>query len=92
MNDKLKSFTAFSIFTLACYWMISFDDKKGHKNVLKGGKGDKLSRKDVDPKEFKMGVKVEMEHTNDKDIARDIVFDHLEEDRHYYSKLIRAGL
>ena len=35
---------------------------------------------------------VEMEHTNDPDIAKEIAMDHLTEDPDYYSKLIKAGL
>jgi hypothetical protein len=33
-----------------------------------------------------------MEHTDDKNIASEIVADHLTEDPHYYSKLQKAGL
>ena len=65
---------------------------KEKKQKLKGGKGDKLSLSDFDPKEVKKGLKAEMEHTNDKEIAKEIVADHLSEDPHYYSKLDKAGL
>jgi hypothetical protein len=37
--------------------------------------------------QLKMGLKVEMEHTNDKDKAKEIALDHLWEDPSYYSKL-----
>lgn len=40
-------------------------------------------------KQLKMGVKIEMEHTNDKDIAIEIAMDHLFEDPNYYTKLSR---
>jgi len=53
------------------------------KNPIKGGKGDKLSIDKVNPTELRMGIKVEMEHTNDKDKALDIVMDHLKEDPIY---------
>lgn len=62
------------------------------KQKLKGGKGDKLSLSDFDSKEVKKGLKAEMEHTSDKEIAKEIVADHLAEDPHYYSKLDKAGL
>ena len=62
------------------------------KQKLKGGKGDKLSLSDFDPVEVKKGLKAEMEHTSDKEIAKEIVADHLAEDPHYYSKLDKAGL
>lgn len=38
-------------------------------------------------KQLKMGIKVEMEHTNDKAKAKEIAMDHLWEDPNYYTKL-----
>jgi|LakMenEpi03Aug12_release.lakeMendotaPanAssembly.Ray.scaffolds.fasta_scaffold3075398_1 hypothetical protein len=90
-NFSPKSIIILTAFYAACYWMIAYDAKTP-QNRLVGGKGDRLSRKDVNAKEFAMGIKVEMEHTNDKSIAREIVLDHLSEDKKYYSKLIKAGL
>jgi hypothetical protein len=46
----------------------------------------------VDPKELKMGIKVEMEHTNDPKKAEKIALQHLAEDPKYYTKLTVAGL
>jgi hypothetical protein len=57
------------------------------KEELDGGIGDGSSESDFDPKEFAMGVEVEMEHTNDTEKAKDIVKDHLTEDPKYYTKL-----
>lgn len=37
--------------------------------------------------EFKKGIGVEMEHTTDKEIAKEIALDHLFEDPKYYTKL-----
>ena len=37
--------------------------------------------------EFKMGIGVEMEHTDDREIAKEITLDHLYEDPDYYTKL-----
>lgn len=62
------------------------------KNPIKGGKGDKLNIDEVNPTELSMGVKVEMEHTKDKNKAIDIAMDHLAEDPIYYTKLKMAGL
>lgn len=39
--------------------------------------------------ELKKGVKVELEHTDDKTIAREIAMDHLYEDPKYYTKLAK---
>jgi len=38
-------------------------------------------------KELAMGIKIEMEHTNSKKVAREIAMDHLYEDPNYYTKL-----
>jgi len=39
--------------------------------------------------QLEMGLKVEMEHTEDMDIAKKIALDHLAEDPHYYTKLAK---
>lgn len=40
-------------------------------------------------RQLKKGIKVEMEHTNNKKIAKEITMDHLFEDPNYYNKLER---
>ena len=42
---------------------------------------------DYDENELKMGIEVELEHTDDKDVATTIAKQHLAEDPAYYSKL-----
>ena len=54
---------------------------------IPGGLGDKKSPKDFDPKQVAKGKKVEMEHTDDPDLAQEIALDHLTEDPRYYDKL-----
>ena len=39
-----------------------------------------------------MGIKIEMEHTNDKKLATEIATDHLKENPKYYTKLKKAKL
>lgn len=56
-------------------------------DILPGGKGDRLSPGDVDSDELALGIKVEMEHTDDPQLAMEIALDHLKEDPHYYTKL-----
>ncbi|MDD5650239.1 MAG: hypothetical protein PHF86_07485 [Candidatus Nanoarchaeia archaeon] len=60
-------------------------------NFLTGGKANELSvsEEDVDSKELAKGVKVELEHTSDKDVAKRIALDHLAESKGvpYYSLL-----
>jgi hypothetical protein len=50
---------------------------------LAAGKGPK----DFDQEALAAGIKVELEHTDDKEIAREIAMDHLTEDPRYYVKL-----
>jgi hypothetical protein len=56
---------------------------------VKGGLADKKTNKKYDKKQIKMGIKVEMEHTDDPIIAREIAMDHLTEDPIYYTKLMK---
>ena len=46
-----------------------------------------LEAKDVDPDELAMGIQVEYEHTDNKDLARKIALDHLAEIPDYYTRL-----
>ena len=52
-------------------------------------KKEKFTEKDADPKELKMGIKVEMEHTKNKVIAKRIALDHLAELPDYYTRLTK---
>jgi len=40
--------------------------------------------------EFKKGIAVEMEHTTDREVAKEITLDHLFEDPKYYDKLAKV--
>ena len=42
---------------------------------------------DYEPTQLKMGIEVELEHTNNRKVAETIAKQHLEEDPHYYTKL-----
>jgi len=57
------------------------------KDKIPGGLGDKKSPKDFDPKQLAKGKKIEMEHTDDPQLAEEISRDHLTEDSAYYTKL-----
>lgn len=46
----------------------------------------------VDPDQLRRGIEVEMEHTNNPQIAKRIALQHLAEDPQYYTKLDKAGL
>lgn len=57
------------------------------KDLVPGGIGDKTRVKDVDPKQLAKGVRVEKEHTRNRDLAREIALDHLTEMGDYYTRL-----
>ena len=54
---------------------------------LPGGLADKKKPSDFNQKELSRGKKIEIEHTKDKELARDIAMDHLEEFPTYYTEL-----
>lgn len=69
------------------------------KDTIKGGKADKLTIKDIADKfnvtvekiekQIEMGLKIEMEHTDEKEKAMEISMDHLTEFPDYYTRLIK---
>lgn len=68
------------------FWKI-YESAEIERSRLKGGKGDLLSPEEVNPRELQKGIQHEMEHTNDPDVAEEIVLDHLAEDPLYYTHL-----
>jgi hypothetical protein len=52
-----------------------------------GGLADDKKDTDFDSKELDMGIEVELEHTNDRSLSKDIAKDHLEEFPNYYTEL-----
>jgi len=56
-------------------------------DAIPGGLSEGCKPSDFDPKALEDGVQVEMEHTNDPEIAQEIAMDHLTEDKEYYKKL-----
>jgi len=63
----------------------AIENYKGDR--IKGGKSDKMKVSDFPRKAIEQGIKVELEHTNNVNIALEIVMDHLSEDKKYYDKL-----
>ena len=53
------------------------------------GKHANESDNKYDSKELVMGIKVEYEHTDDEDIAKEIAKDHLDEISDYYTRLAK---
>jgi len=60
---------------------------KKQKDKLKGGLADKAKDSEFDKKQLAMGIKIEMEHTTDSSLAREIAKDHLKEIPDYYTRL-----
>jgi hypothetical protein len=66
---------------------------------IKGGLSDKLTKKDIAnkfnislqkvEKELKMGAKIEMEHVDSTELAKEIAMDHLVEIPDYYTRLLK---
>ena len=66
--------------------LLIFEEIKGHKSP------EQIAMKHGVPlssimKQLKMGIKVEHEHTRDRDLATDIALQHLNEIPDYYTKL-----
>ena len=57
------------------------------KDKIPGGLADDKTPSDFNKKSLEKGIKVEMEHTNDRAVAKEITMDHLTEDPKYYDKL-----
>ena len=66
---------------------ITKPNPKRKVDQISGGLADKYKASDFDPRELRMGVKVEMEHTKDRKLAKEIAMDHLVEFPNYYTAL-----
>lgn len=62
------------------------------KELIKGGIADGMSDELFDSVELEKGIKVELEHTDDEMIAKEIAKDHLAEDSEYYKKLSKIHI
>ena len=59
------------------------------EDYLPGGKADTQRDEKYNPREVEKGIRIELEHTDNKDIAKEIAKDHLEEIPDYYTRLIK---
>lgn len=69
------------------------DIKKNKKSAnkidnLNGGLADSVPKKTLSKDQIQKGIKIELEHTDDPDLAKEIAMDHLVEDPKYYDHLI----
>jgi len=60
---------------------------KPKKEIISGGLGDKKPDSAFSQEQLSAGIKVEMEHTDNPKIAKEIAKDHLTENADYYKKL-----
>ena len=63
-----------------------------YEESLNEGKGKELNPNQIHPSELRMGIKVELEHTDDLDKAKKIALDHLAENPFYYTALKLSGI
>lgn len=61
--------------------------KEEWSDHIPGGLADNNTPKDFDSDTLEKGMKVEMEHTDDPEIAKEITMDHLVETEDYYTFL-----
>jgi hypothetical protein len=66
--------------------------KRPRKEHIPGGLASGMKPADFNQRELHRGTEVELEHSSDRRIAREVAMDHLVEDPAYYKKLKRAGL
>lgn len=60
-------------------------------DLIPGGLAEGKKPSEFDPKQLARGVAVELEHTNSRAVAREVVGNHLTEDPLYYEKLEECG-
>jgi hypothetical protein len=63
-----------------------------YDETINEGKGKELHPNQIHPAELRMGIKVELEHTDVLDKAKKIALDHLAENPFYYTALKLAGV
>ena len=68
------------------------DEPLEEDEQLNEGKGKELHPNLIHPGELRMGIRVEMEHTDDVEKAKKIALDHLAENPFYYTALKLSGI
>jgi len=61
-------------------------------DAIEGGLAEGMPPSDFDRSQLAIGMDIEMEHTDNPEIAKEIAMDHLTEDPDYYKKLKKVGL
>jgi len=60
---------------------------KSKTEKIPGGRSSGKSREDFPKDQLEKGIKVEMEHSSNQSIAKEIAMDHLDEFPDYYDRL-----
>lgn len=60
------------------------------EDMLPGGKGDDADPSEFDVEELVLGIRHEMEHTDDPRVALEVAMDHLTENPKYYTEMSSA--
>lgn len=60
---------------------------KIYEDSVGGGLADDVLDSEFDPEALLKGIEIELEHTKDANLAKEIAKDHLKEDPLYYDKL-----
>jgi hypothetical protein len=68
------------------------DEKNAAQELNEAYKKPDLNPNQIHPQELRMGIKVELEHTDELDKAKKIALDHLAENPFYYTALKLAGV
>jgi hypothetical protein len=68
------------------------DEPLEEEEQLNEGKGKELHPNLIHPGELRMGIRVEMEHTDDIEKAKKIALDHIAENPYYYTALKLSGI
>jgi len=69
--------------------ILAEDDAIPARGVLQNEPADTRPDDDYDPQQLAMGIEVEMEHTDNEEIAKRIAKDHLDEFPDYYTRLAK---
>jgi hypothetical protein len=71
-----------------------FLQKSKSEELVPGGVGDGRPDSDFNSDDLEEGIRVELEHTSDRRLAKELTKDHLTEDKKYYKKLkqVEKGL
>jgi len=62
-------------------------ETKSFKEKIPKGRSSGKNPSDFSEEQIQKGIKVELEHTDDRDLAKEIAMDHLDEFPKYYKEL-----